>query len=136
MPPSPAASPPRPVTAAATRTLARQAAGPVRPAAGAAPAPSASAGAGHGAGGAEGGDAGAVYDEVLRRVVGHLRAHETLTVAEARDLLQTTRKYMLAIFEHLDERRITRRVGDDRVLGPNAPALAAVPEGDGPAARG
>jgi selenocysteine-specific elongation factor len=61
------------------------------------------------------------YDEAIRRVVAHLRQHGQLTVADARDLLGTSRKYMLALFEHLDERRITRRHGDDRVLGPNAP---------------
>jgi selenocysteine-specific elongation factor len=66
------------------------------------------------------------YREALRRVVGHLHIHQRLTVAEARDLLGTTRKYMLAIFEHFDERRITRRDGDDRVLGPGAPALEEV----------
>jgi selenocysteine-specific elongation factor len=60
------------------------------------------------------------YAEALRRVVGHLRVHGTLTVAEARDLLQTSRKYVLPLFEHLDERRITLRRGDDRILGPNA----------------
>src|SRR5262249_62400105 len=70
------------------------------------------------------------YDEAVRRVVGHLRVHGTLTVAEARDLLHTTRKYMLAIFEHLDERRITQRSGDDRVLGPNAVSLAEAAPGD------
>jgi selenocysteine-specific elongation factor len=64
------------------------------------------------------------YAEAVRRVMAHLRAHTTLTVAEARDLLGTTRKYMLAIFEHLDDRRITRRNGDDRLLGPNAPPAA------------
>jgi selenocysteine-specific elongation factor len=58
------------------------------------------------------------YAEAVRRIVDYLRAHETVTVAEARDLLGTSRKYMLALLEHLDERRITRRVGDDRVLGP------------------
>lgn len=57
------------------------------------------------------------YDEAIRRVVDYLRARETITVAEARDLLGTSRKYMLALLEHLDERRVTRRVGDDRVLG-------------------
>lgn len=62
------------------------------------------------------------YAEAVRRIVTYLRARETITVADARDLLGTTRKYMLAILEHLDERRITRRAGDDRVLGPNAPA--------------
>ncbi len=60
------------------------------------------------------------YDEAIRRILAHLRAHNTITVAEARDLLGTTRKYMLALMEHLDERRITRRQGDDRVPGPAA----------------
>jgi selenocysteine-specific elongation factor len=58
------------------------------------------------------------YVEALRRMVERLRTHESLTVADARDLLGTTRKYMLALFEHTDERRYTVRRGDDRVLGP------------------
>src|SRR5579883_60977 len=60
------------------------------------------------------------YTEAIQRVIAYLRTHKTVTVAEARDLLGTTRKYMLALLEHLDERRITRRVGDDRILGPAA----------------
>ncbi len=60
------------------------------------------------------------YDEAIRRILAHLRAHSTITIAQARDLLDTSRKYMLALLEHLDERRITRRQGDDRVLGPAA----------------
>ena len=60
------------------------------------------------------------YIEARQRIVAHLREHGRMTVAEGRDLLGATRKYMLAIFEHLDERRVTRRVGDDRVLGPGA----------------
>jgi selenocysteine-specific elongation factor len=43
--------------------------------------------------------------------------HGSVTVATARDALDTSRKYALALLEHLDERRITRRVGDTRVLG-------------------
>ena len=50
------------------------------------------------------------------------------TCAEARDLLGTSRKYMVAILEHFDERRMTRRLGDDRVLGPNAPAIEGTSE--------
>ena len=69
----------------------------------------------------------ATYAEAVRRVVAHLRAHGRLTVAEARDLLDTSRKYMLPILELLDEQRITRRQGDDRVLGINAPAAEDVP---------
>jgi selenocysteine-specific elongation factor len=65
------------------------------------------------------------YTEVIRRIVASLQGGATLTVADARDLLGTSRKYMLAIFEYLDERRITRRQGDDRLLGPNAPPADA-----------
>jgi selenocysteine-specific elongation factor len=39
-----------------------------------------------------------------------------VTVAQFRDRFQTSRKYALAVLEHLDERKITRRVGDARVL--------------------
>ena len=63
------------------------------------------------------------YDEAVRRIVAFLREHDRITVADARDLLGTSRKYMLAIFEELDERRITKRAGDDRMLGTAAPAL-------------
>ncbi|MGH2487725.1 MAG: selenocysteine-specific translation elongation factor, partial [Ktedonobacterales bacterium] len=61
-------------------------------------------------------EAGA-YVEARRRIVAYLRDHERITVAEGRDLLGASRKYMLALFERLDERHVTRRVGDDRVLG-------------------
>jgi selenocysteine-specific elongation factor len=57
------------------------------------------------------------YDEAVEKVVNYLRAQKTITAAEARDLLGTTRKYVLPLLEHLDERRITRRLGDQRVLG-------------------
>jgi selenocysteine-specific elongation factor len=39
-----------------------------------------------------------------------------MTVAQVRDAFNASRKYALAIMEHLDERKITRRVGDERVL--------------------
>ncbi|MDQ2718049.1 MAG: selenocysteine-specific translation elongation factor [Chloroflexota bacterium] len=56
------------------------------------------------------------YDEALTRLVGYLRDHGTITVAEARDVLGTTRKYVLPLLEHMDEQHITRRRGDERVL--------------------
>jgi selenocysteine-specific elongation factor len=37
-------------------------------------------------------------------------------VAGVRDLFDTSRKYALALMGHLDERKVTRRVGDERVL--------------------
>jgi len=39
-----------------------------------------------------------------------------VTLAQVRDLLGTSRKYAQALLEHMDEERITRRVGDERVL--------------------
>jgi selenocysteine-specific elongation factor len=37
-------------------------------------------------------------------------------VAQVRDLFSTSRKYALALLGYMDEKRITRRVGDERVL--------------------
>lgn len=56
------------------------------------------------------------YDEMVKRVVEHLRTNGKITVAEVRDMFQTSRKYALALMEHLDELKITRRIGDERVL--------------------
>lgn len=57
------------------------------------------------------------YDEALARLLAYLREHGKMTAAEARDVLGTTRKYILPLLEHMDERRITRRIGDERVVG-------------------
>jgi len=56
------------------------------------------------------------YDEMVERVVSHIRSQGKITVAQVRDLFQTSRKYALALMEHLDEQKVTRRVGDERVL--------------------
>lgn len=56
------------------------------------------------------------YNEMLERVTSHLKANGKVTVAEVRDMLKTSRKYALAFLEHLDRVKITRRVGDERVL--------------------
>jgi selenocysteine-specific elongation factor len=58
----------------------------------------------------------AAYNEMLERIKEHLRARGSITVAEVRDMFGASRKYALALLEHLDEQRITRRVGDERVL--------------------
>jgi len=54
--------------------------------------------------------------EIEARAVAHLRQHGELTVAALRDLLGSSRKYVLAALEYLDARRVTRRTGDKRVL--------------------
>ena len=56
------------------------------------------------------------YDKMAQRIIDHIKAHKQITVAEVRDLLQTSRKYALALMEYMDNQKITRRVGDGRVL--------------------
>ncbi len=40
----------------------------------------------------------------------------TMSVADFRDLLGLSRKYLIPLLEHLDRKRLTRRVGDARVV--------------------
>ncbi|HEX5094675.1 MAG TPA: SelB C-terminal domain-containing protein, partial [Acidimicrobiia bacterium] len=56
-------------------------------------------------------------------VVDALRENEAMTVAALRDVLGTSRKYALPILNRLDAEGVTRRRGDDRVLGPRAEQL-------------
>jgi len=56
------------------------------------------------------------YNEMVEKVTTHLKAHGKVTLAEVRDLFQTSRKYAQAFMEYLDGKKITRRVGDERVL--------------------
>jgi len=58
----------------------------------------------------------AAYQRMADGIVAHLRQHETITLAQVRDLYNTSRRYAQALLEHMDERHITRRVGDERVL--------------------
>ena len=60
-------------------------------------------------------DTGA-FAEIERRVREHIGEHGQITLGQTRDLLGTSRKYAQALLEHLDRIRVTRRVGDDRVL--------------------
>jgi len=60
--------------------------------------------------------AAAAYKEMVEGITVHLRTHGRVTVAEVRDMFSTSRKYALALMEHLDSQKITRRVGDERVL--------------------
>ncbi len=59
--------------------------------------------------------------ELRRRVLDRLKGPgESLTMAELRDLLGTSRKYAVPIGEYLDRIGWTTRDGDARVLGPRA----------------
>ena len=56
------------------------------------------------------------YQTMTGQITAHLREKGSITVAEARTLFNSSRKYMLPLLEYLDQQRITRRVGDERVL--------------------
>ena len=56
------------------------------------------------------------YREMTDKIIERIRASGSITVAEARTMFDTSRKYILPLLEYLDQQRITRRVGDDRVL--------------------
>jgi selenocysteine-specific elongation factor len=56
------------------------------------------------------------YETYTGRILDYLQEHERINAAEARDLLGTSRKYAISLLEHLDEIKLTRRVGDDRQL--------------------
>jgi selenocysteine-specific elongation factor len=56
-------------------------------------------------------------NELRRRVEARLAGGSTMTMAELRDLLGTTRKYSVPIGEYLDKIGLTRREGDVRKLG-------------------
>jgi selenocysteine-specific elongation factor len=58
--------------------------------------------------------------DAQRRVVAAIRAQGSITVAGARDVLGSSRKYVLAILGHFDKTGVTRRQGDDRTAGPRA----------------
>ena len=56
------------------------------------------------------------YASMVEQVSKHINDNGEITVAGVRDLFSTSRKYALALVDYMDAQRITRRVGDARVL--------------------
>jgi selenocysteine-specific elongation factor len=56
------------------------------------------------------------YERLLREVKNYLELKGSLTVAEFRDMYDSSRRYGLAFLEHLDSIGVTVRVGDYRKL--------------------
>ena len=55
------------------------------------------------------------YDELRERVLHHFQTQSSINVAAMKDLFGVSRKYAIPFLEHLDDARITRRQGDERV---------------------
>jgi selenocysteine-specific elongation factor len=56
------------------------------------------------------------YDDMVKGISDGIRERGEITVADVRDMFGASRKYALALLDYLDQQRITRRVGDARVL--------------------
>ncbi|HET6456081.1 MAG TPA: selenocysteine-specific translation elongation factor [Armatimonadota bacterium] len=56
-------------------------------------------------------------EQAERTVRDYIASNGKITVSEFRDTTGSTRKYALPILEYFDSRKITRRMGDFRVLG-------------------
>jgi selenocysteine-specific elongation factor len=56
------------------------------------------------------------YDSLVQLVREHFQTEPTLTVSQLRDRLNTSRKYILGLLEHLDSLGVTFRDGDFRRL--------------------
>ncbi len=56
------------------------------------------------------------YDDMLEKIKSHIKQSGQITLAEARDIFSTTRKYAQAVLEYLDAINITVRAGDVRKL--------------------
>jgi selenocysteine-specific elongation factor len=65
----------------------------------------------------------AAYSRMIEGIVAKLKQDGVITLAGVRDLFGTSRRYAQALLEHLDQRRITVRRGDERVLGRSAESV-------------
>ena len=54
----------------------------------------------------------------------HFRTHETLSIGEIRDLLNTSRRLIIPVMEYYDSNNYTKRDGDVRRPGPNLKNLS------------
>ena len=59
-----------------------------------------------------------VFEKVRELLTAHLRENETITVAEFREMAQTSRKYAVPFLEYCDSQSLTVRDGNTRRLHP------------------
>jgi selenocysteine-specific elongation factor len=60
--------------------------------------------------------AASVYREMVGKITARIKDKGKISLGELRDMFGTSRKYAQALLEYLDREKVTRRVGDDRVL--------------------
>ena len=53
---------------------------------------------------------------MLSEFVGFLKKHEQINISQVKELFNISRKYALAFAEHMDQKQISKRMGDIRIL--------------------
>lgn len=56
------------------------------------------------------------FDEAVRLLREFLKANGQIQLGQFRDILGTSRKYAMALLDYFDQNKITKRVGDNRML--------------------
>ncbi len=57
----------------------------------------------------------AAYDDMVGKVLDYARQNGSISLAQVRDMFSNSRKYAQALLDHMDDKKLTRRVGDLRV---------------------
>ena len=57
-----------------------------------------------------------IFEEAKQKIIDYIEENETISLGEARDLLDTSRKYIMPFLEHLDDTGVTARQDDVRIL--------------------
>ncbi|MBI4722532.1 MAG: selenocysteine-specific translation elongation factor [Candidatus Stahlbacteria bacterium] len=55
-------------------------------------------------------------EQIKQEIKKHIEKHKEMSIAELKEILDTTRKYTIPLAEYLDQIKFTKRVGDKRVL--------------------
>lgn len=56
------------------------------------------------------------YKEAVELLRKHIKENGSIQLGQFRDVLGTSRKYAMELLDHFDQNRITKRIGDNRVL--------------------
>ena len=56
------------------------------------------------------------YQNAIDKVREHMEENENITLGEFRDMLGTSRKHAMTILDYMDKNKVTKRVGEARVL--------------------
>ena len=56
------------------------------------------------------------YEDAKAKLIDYINKNGNITLSQFRDILNTSRKYAVALLEYFDNEKITKRVGEERIL--------------------